>query len=165
MKKIKSILALMFIVLFSCNFLVACKKDVSTNKDNSATISQEAIKERFDEAYNMIISSKKYIQTFEYTGSDIYNSYTTTKVITNLSDNETKIYVTAAGLAAALPGVVASQVKEPVIGVPICVGTLNGIDALLAILQMPKGVPIATMGLGKQGMINAALLCGRILNK
>lgn len=82
-----------------------------------------------------------------------------------LKTNQTKIYVTAAGLAAALPGVVASQVKEPVIGVPICVGTLNGIDALLAILQMPKGVPIATMGLGKQGMINAALLCGRILNK
>lgn len=82
-----------------------------------------------------------------------------------LKTNETKIYVTAAGLAAALPGVVSSQVKEPVVGVPICVGTLNGIDALLAILQMPKGVPIATMGLGKQGMINAALLCGRILGK
>ena len=49
-----------------------------------------------------------------------------------LKTNQTKIYVTAAGLAAALPGVVASQVKEPVIGVPICVGTLNGIDALLA---------------------------------
>lgn len=82
-----------------------------------------------------------------------------------LKTNKTKIYVTAAGLAAALPGVVASQVKEPVIGVPICVGTLNGIDALLAILQMPKGVPIATMGLGKQGMVNAALLCARILAK
>ena len=52
-----------------------------------------------------------------------------------LKTNQTKIYVTAAGLAAALPGVVASQVKEPVIGVPICVGTLNGIDALLAILH------------------------------
>lgn len=82
-----------------------------------------------------------------------------------LKNNQTKIYITAAGLAAALPGVVASQVEEPVIGIPICVGTLNGIDALMAILQMPKGVPIATMGLGKQGMINAALLCSRILKK
>jgi len=82
-----------------------------------------------------------------------------------LKTNETKVYITAAGLAAALPGVVASQVKQPVIGVPLAVGELKGIDALLAILQMPKGVPIATMGIGKQGLINAALMAQRILNK
>ncbi len=82
-----------------------------------------------------------------------------------LESNQTRVYITAAGLAAALPGVVASQVKEPVIGIPLVVGELKGIDALLAILQMPKGVPIATMGIGKQGLINAALLAGRILGK
>ncbi|MBN2544648.1 MAG: AIR carboxylase family protein [Spirochaetes bacterium] len=82
-----------------------------------------------------------------------------------LKSNKTKVYITAAGLAAALPGVVASQVKEPVIGVPLVVGELKGIDALLSILQMPKDVPIATMGLGKQGLINAGLLAGRILGK
>lgn len=87
-----------------------------------------------------------------------------TELIDFLKKNETKIYITLAGLAAALPGVVASQVKEPVIGVPLAVGELNGIDALLAILQMPKGVPIATMGIGKQGLINAALLAERILH-
>ena len=76
-----------------------------------------------------------------------------------------KVIIAGAGGAAHLPGMCAAIFPLPVIGVPICVGTLNGIDALLAILQMPKGVPIATMGLGKQGMINAALLCGRILNK
>jgi 5-(carboxyamino)imidazole ribonucleotide mutase len=82
-----------------------------------------------------------------------------------LKTNKTKIYIALAGLAAALPGVVASQVKEPVIGVPLCVGELKGIDALLSILQMPKGVPLATMGIGKQGLINAALFAGRILGK
>ena len=82
-----------------------------------------------------------------------------------LKTNKTKVYITAAGLAAALPGVVASQVKQPVIGIPLTVGELNGIDALLSILQMPKGVPLATMGLGKQGLINAALFAGRILCK
>jgi 5-(carboxyamino)imidazole ribonucleotide mutase len=82
-----------------------------------------------------------------------------------LKSNKTKLYITAAGLAAALPGVVSSQVKEPVIGIPLVVGELKGMDALLAILQMPKGVPIATMGIGPQGLINAGLLAGRILGK
>ncbi|HOJ65140.1 MAG TPA: 5-(carboxyamino)imidazole ribonucleotide mutase [Spirochaetota bacterium] len=82
-----------------------------------------------------------------------------------LKQNKTKIYITAAGLSAALPGVVASQVKEPVIGVPLVVGELSGIDALLSILQLPKGVPVATMGIGKQGLINAALLAKRILDQ
>ena len=88
-----------------------------------------------------------------------------TELLEFLKSNQTKIYIAAAGLAAALPGVVSSQVKEPVIGVPLVVGELKGIDALLAILQMPKGVPIATMGIGKQGLINAALLAARILGK
>ncbi len=82
-----------------------------------------------------------------------------------LKKNETKIYITAAGLSAALPGVVASQVKEPVIGIPLVVGELNGIDALLSILQLPKGVPVATMGIGKQGLINAAILARRMLDQ
>ena len=82
-----------------------------------------------------------------------------------LKTNETGVYITAAGLAAALPGVVASQVKQPVIGVPLAVGELKGVDALMSILQMPRGVPLATMGIGKHGMINAALLAGRILGK
>lgn len=85
------------------------------------------------------------------------------QLIEFLKGNKTKIYIAAAGLAAALPGVVSSQVKEPVIGVPLVVGELKGLDALMAILQMPKGVPIATMGIGKQGLINAALLAARIL--
>lgn len=74
-----------------------------------------------------------------------------------------RIVVAAAGLSAALPGVVASIVKRPVIGIPLVSGSLSGIDALLSILQLPRGVPVATMGIGKQGVLNAVLLAERIL--
>ena len=73
------------------------------------------------------------------------------------------IVIAAAGLSAALPGVVASLVQLPVIGVPLVSGSLSGIDALLSILQLRKGVPVATMGIGGQGVLNAVLLAERIL--
>lgn len=75
-----------------------------------------------------------------------------------------RIVIAAAGLSAALPGVVASLVKLPVIGIPLVAGSLSGMDALLSILQLPRGVPVATMGIGKQGVLNAVLLAERILN-
>ena len=75
----------------------------------------------------------------------------------------TKIIIAVAGLAAALPGVVAAKVKLPVIGVPRDVGPLNGIDALLSMVQMPKGVPVATMAIGKAGMLNAIHFAARII--
>ena len=74
-----------------------------------------------------------------------------------------RVVLAAAGLSAALPGVVASQVEAPVIGIPLEAGSLSGIDALLSILQLPKGVPVATMGIGKQGVTNAVLLAERII--
>jgi len=74
-----------------------------------------------------------------------------------------RLVIAAAGLAAALPGVVASLVSCPVIGIPLVSGSLSGIDALLAILQLPRGVPVATMGIGPQGVLNAVLLAERIL--
>jgi 5-(carboxyamino)imidazole ribonucleotide mutase len=73
------------------------------------------------------------------------------------------IIIAAAGLSAALPGIVASLVKLPVIGIPLVSGSLSGIDALLSILQLPRGVPVATMGIGTQGVLNAVLLAERIL--
>ena len=75
-----------------------------------------------------------------------------------------KVIIAAAGLSAALPGFIASHTTLPVIGIPVVTGPLNGVDALLSILQMPSGVPVATVGLGKQGPKNAALLALRILN-
>ncbi|MCK4540671.1 MAG: AIR carboxylase family protein [Spirochaetales bacterium] len=82
-----------------------------------------------------------------------------------LSENERnyRVIITAAGLSAALPGVVASMVKKPVIGIPLIAGELSGIDALLSILQLPKGIPVATMGIGKQGVLNAVHLAKRII--
>jgi 5-(carboxyamino)imidazole ribonucleotide mutase len=77
---------------------------------------------------------------------------------------ETKVIIAVAGLSAALPGVIASKVKIPVIGVPVDGGPLNGIDALLSIVQMPKGVPVATMAIGKAGMINSIHFAKRILD-
>lgn len=79
------------------------------------------------------------------------------------NNDKTKVIIAVAGLAAALPGVVAAKVKLPVIGVPRDVGPLNGIDALLAIVQMPKGVPVATMAIGSHGMSNAIHFADRIL--
>ena len=75
-----------------------------------------------------------------------------------------KVIIAAAGLSAALPGFIASHTTLPVIGIPVVTGPLNGVDALLSILQMPSGVPLATVGLGEQGPRNAALLALRILN-
>jgi phosphoribosylaminoimidazole carboxylase PurE protein len=78
-------------------------------------------------------------------------------------DKNYKIIITAAGLSAALPGVVASLSKKPVIGIPLVAGELSGVDALLSILQLPKGIPVATMGIGKQGVLNAVHLAERII--
>jgi phosphoribosylamine--glycine ligase len=66
-------------------------------------------------------------------------------------------------MAAHLAGVVAAHTTLPVIGVPIASSSLNGLDALLAMVQMPPGVPVATMGIGKAGAKNAALLAVEIL--
>lgn len=79
-------------------------------------------------------------------------------------NGKTKVIIAVAGLAAALPGVVAAKVKLPVIGVPVDCGPLKGIDALLSIVQMPKGVPTATMAIGNAGMQNSIHFAKRILD-
>jgi 5-(carboxyamino)imidazole ribonucleotide mutase len=72
-----------------------------------------------------------------------------------------RVFIAIAGLAAHLPGVLAAQTTQPVIGVPMPGGVADGLDALLAIVQMPKGVPVATVGVGNAE--NAALLAAQIL--
>lgn len=74
-----------------------------------------------------------------------------------------KIIIAAAGGAAHLPGMVAAHTTLPVLGVPIPATVLNGMDSLLSIVQMPKGVPVGTLAIGKPGAINAALLAAQIL--
>ena len=74
-----------------------------------------------------------------------------------------EVIIAGAGGAAHLPGMTASQTALPVIGVPVQSKALNGLDSLLSIVQMPGGVPVATMAIGEAGAKNAALLAGRIL--
>ncbi|MDR1523040.1 MAG: 5-(carboxyamino)imidazole ribonucleotide mutase [Endomicrobium sp.] len=74
-----------------------------------------------------------------------------------------KVFVAVAGMSAALPGVIASQTILPVIGVPVDGKSLSGLDSLFSIAQMPKGVPVATVAVGKAGAVNAAILAVQIL--
>lgn len=73
------------------------------------------------------------------------------------------VIIAGAGGSAHLPGMVAAKTSLPVIGVPVKSAALNGMDSLLSIVQMPGGVPVATVAIGKAGAINAALLAAQIL--
>src|SRR5688500_18769224 len=84
--------------------------------------------------------------------------YATTAV-----DRGLQVIIAGAGGAAHLPGMVASQTVLPVIGVPVQSAALNGLDSLLSIVQMPKGVPVATVAIGPAGAMNAGLLAVSIL--
>ncbi|MBT2572227.1 5-(carboxyamino)imidazole ribonucleotide mutase [Planococcus sp. ISL-110] len=74
-----------------------------------------------------------------------------------------RVIVAGAGGAAHLPGMVAAKTTLPVIGVPVQSKALNGLDSLLSIVQMPGGVPVATVAIGKAGAVNAGLLAAQIL--
>jgi 5-(carboxyamino)imidazole ribonucleotide mutase len=73
------------------------------------------------------------------------------------------VIIAGAGGAAHLPGMLAAKTRLPVLGVPVQSHALNGLDSLLSIVQMPAGVPVATLAIGRAGAINAALLAAAIL--
>jgi phosphoribosylaminoimidazole carboxylase PurE protein len=77
--------------------------------------------------------------------------------------NGFRVIIAAAGMAAHLPGVIAAQTTLPVIGVPLSGSELNGVDALYSIVQMPPGIPVATVAIGSAGAKNAAVLAAEIL--
>jgi len=87
----------------------------------------------------------------------------TTKFAALAAERGVKVIIVGAGAAAHLAGVIASQTLLPVIGVPIDATALHGLDALLSTVQMPGGVPVASMAIGKAGAKNAALFAARIL--
>lgn len=87
----------------------------------------------------------------------------TAQLATEAKQNGVKVIVCMAGMAAHLPGVVASQTDLPVLGVPLSGSALKGLDALYSIVQMPKGVPVGTLALDNAGAINSALLAARII--
>ncbi len=77
--------------------------------------------------------------------------------------NGLEVIIAGAGGAAHLPGMIAAKTTLPVLGVPVQSRALNGIDSLLSIVQMPAGIPVATLAIGKAGAVNAALLAAAIL--
>ena len=85
------------------------------------------------------------------------------QVLAEAHERGVKVFVVGAGAAAHLAGVVAAHTVLPVIGVPIDSSPLGGFDALLSTVQMPPGVPVATVAVGKAGAINAAVLAAQIL--
>jgi len=107
--------------------------------------------EEFGVKYEILVSSahrspertKNYIKDAESRGS--------------------KVFVCAAGMAAHLAGAVAATTTKPVIGIPLKGGALDGLDALLSTVQMPSGMPVGTVALGKAGAINSAYLAVQIL--
>lgn len=85
------------------------------------------------------------------------------KYVSTASDRGIKVLIAMAGLAAHLPGVIASKTILPVIGVPVDGGPLNGVDALYSIVQMPGGIPVASMAIGKAGARNAGVFAAQII--
>jgi 5-(carboxyamino)imidazole ribonucleotide mutase len=85
----------------------------------------------------------------------------TKEVITAAERDGAAVFIAGAGMAAHLPGVVASFTTKPVIGVPLVGGALQGLDALLAVVQMPPGIPVATVAVG--GARNAGILAAQII--
>lgn len=83
--------------------------------------------------------------------------------VTSATDSGLQVFIAGAGGAAALPGMIAAYSPRPVIGVPLASSALQGVDALHAIVQMPPGVPVATMAVGSWGARNAAVLAAQIL--
>jgi len=108
---------------------------------------------------------------FRYFGIDVaiqvLSAHRTPEAVRTFAQNARaqgfSIIVACAGLAAHLPGVLAAYTDLPVIGVPLASGPLNGQDALLSMVQMPSGIPVATMAIGKAGVRNAAIFCAQIL--
>ena len=119
-----------------------------------------------DSDYKVMEDALKILQQFgvEFEAKISSAHRTLARTLTWVKEFESqggKVIIAAAGLAAHLPGVVAGATTLPVIGVPLASGALNGVDALYAIVQMPPGVPVATVGIS--GARNAALLALQIL--
>ena len=127
------------------SIIMGSKSDYEMMKECAKTL------EKFNVSYELIISSahrspertKNYIKEAEKKGA--------------------QVFIAAAGMAAHLAGAVAATTTKPVIGVPMKGGAMDGMDAMLSTVQMPAGMPVATVALGKAGAVNAAYLAMQIL--
>ena len=127
------------------SIIMGSKSDFEIMKDCSNTL------EMFGVRYEMIVSSahrspertKNYIKEAEEKGCNVF--------------------ICAAGMAAHLAGAVAASTTKPVVGVPMKGGAMDGMDAMLSTVQMPSGMPVATVALGKAGAVNSAYLAMQIM--
>lgn len=87
----------------------------------------------------------------------------TREIVSEAEAAGAQVFICAAGMAAHLAGVVAADTVRPVLGVPVDASSLGGLDALLSTVQMPPGVPVATLGIGKAGARNAAIVACQVL--
>jgi 5-(carboxyamino)imidazole ribonucleotide mutase len=114
---------------------------------------------------------KETVEILEKFGIGVYISITSAhrtpekikKFLKEVENKECEVIIAAAGMAAHLAGVIAAHTVKPVIGVPMESKPLNGFDSLLSMVQMPSGIPVATVTIGKAGAINAGLLAIEIL--
>lgn len=130
-----------------------CSVGIVMGSDTDFPVMSEAgaTLEKFGVAYEMQVLSAHRTPALAH-------EYATTAASRGL-----KVLIAAAGGAAHLAGVVAANTTLPVIGVPMATSTLNGLDALLATVQMPAGIPVATMAIDKPGAVNAAIFAAEIL--
>lgn len=125
---------------------------VMGSKSDYEIVSEAAkLLEKFDVKYELIISSahRSPERTSEY--------------IKNAEKKGAQVFIAAAGMAAHLAGAIAANTTKPVIGIPMSGSALNGMDALYSTVQMPSGMPVATLAIGKAGAINSAYLAMQIL--
>ncbi|EDP7301732.1 5-(carboxyamino)imidazole ribonucleotide mutase [Campylobacter jejuni] len=127
------------------SILMGSKSDYETMKEAAKTL------ESFGVKYELIISSahRSPKRTKEY--------------IANAEEKGVKVFIAAAGMAAHLAGAVAAYTTKPVLGVPMSGSNLASMDSLFSTVQMPSGIPVGTLAIGKVGAINAAYLAMQIL--
>lgn len=127
------------------SIIMGSKSDYSVMEECAKTL------EKFSVMYELIVSSahRSPARTHEY--------------VKNAEAKGAKVFICAAGMAAHLAGVVASLTTKPVIGVPMKGGVMEGMDALLSTVQMPGGMPVATVAIGSAGAVNSAYLAMQIL--
>jgi len=127
------------------SIVMGSKSDYEVMKSCSDTL------EAFGVSYELIVSSAHRSPS------------RTVKYIHDAEAKGAQVFIAAAGMAAHLAGVLASKTIKPIVGVPMSASALGGIDALLSTVQMPAGMPVATVAIGKAGAINSAFLAMQIL--
>ncbi len=121
-----------------------------------------------DNDYDIMVESAKVLKQFDVPFEMIVSSAhrtpeRTVEYVRGARDKGIKVLIAGAGAAAHLAGVVAAETSLPVIAVPIDATSMRGLDALLAMVQMPAGIPVATMAIGSAGARNAGIFAARIL--